>query len=198
MDQPSKSLNLDSPCDRQVTAGLRCGDRVLLSGVIVTARDMAHKHLVEVRPDEVRDVLQGAFIYHCGPVMVRDGAGWQAVSAGPTTSVREEPYEATVINEYGLRGVIGKGGMGRSTADALVTSGGVYLHATGGAGTSLASAVTAVPGVYFLDEFGVPEAMWVFRVRDFPVIVTMDSTGRSLHCDVYENSLKAMKGILGV
>jgi len=187
---------IDSPCTREATQALRAGDRVLLSGILVTARDMAHRRMVQAPSDEVRDVLKNAFVYHCGPVVLPDGGGWRVMSAGPTTSMREEPFQAAVIREFGLRGVVGKGGMGDATASALRECGGVYLHATGGAGASLASRIVEVIGVHFLQEFGVPEAMWILRVRDFPAIVTMDSTGRSVHRDVLEESSGAMDVLL--
>lgn len=189
-------IRIDSPCIGEPTLALRAGDRVLLSGILVTARDMAHRRMVQAPPDEVRDVLKNAFIYHCGPVVVPEGGGWRVMSAGPTTSMREEPFQATVIREFGLRGVVGKGGMGDATASALRGCGAVYLHATGGAGASLASRIIRVIGVHFLQEFGVPEAMWVLQVRDFPAIVTMDSTGSSLHRDVLEKSSVAMGALL--
>lgn len=196
MVENARIRRIGSPCDRDVTAGLHAGDRVLLSGVIVTGRDLAHRRLVDVHPDEVRDVLQGAFVYHCGPVVLRDPAGWRVVSAGPTTSIREEPYQARVIREYGLRGVIGKGGMGAATAAALADCGAVYLHATGGAGAALAASVTDVIRVHFLEEFGVPEAMWVFRVKNFPAVVTMDAAGNSIHRDVLERSRLSRSALL--
>ncbi len=188
MDRQPSTFRIESPCALESVAALRAGDRVLLSGILVTARDLAHMRLVRDRPDEVREILRGAFIYHCGPVVVRDGLRWRAVSAGPTTSLREEPYESAVIREYGIAGVIGKGGMGASTASALASTGTVYLHATGGTGAALAAAVTEVVGVHFLAEFGVPEAMWVFRVRDFPTVVTMDSVGGDVHRQVLDLS----------
>ena len=180
------------PCLADEVSRLRVGDPVRLSGRIVTARDLAHKRMVQSCPSELRDVLKGSFIYHCGPVVIRREASsvgrWNVVSAGPTTSIREEPYQADVIREYGLRGVIGKGGMGKSTMAALVETGSVYLHATGGAGALLAACVVAVEDVFYLDEFGVPEAMWIMQVRDFPAIVTMDSTGHNLHEQVLAGS----------
>lgn len=160
---------------------LHAGDKVLLSGTIVTGRDMAHKWLVEDKPDEMRDILKGSAVYHCGPIMLKENNGWTCLAAGPTTSIREEPYLADIMEEYGVRCVIGKGGMGDKTARALIDHGGVYLFAVGGAAVVYADAVKQVKGVYKLDEFGVPEAMWVLEVENFPVIVSMDSHGNSLH-----------------
>jgi fumarate hydratase class I len=153
-----------------------------------TARDAAHKYLVENKPDFLREKLNGSMIYHCGPVMQKVGEGWEVVAAGPTTSIREEPYEATVIKEYGVCAVIGKGGMGKKTLDALSEFGSVYLAAVGGAAAVLARAVKKVSGVHFLEEFGIPEAMWEFEVEDFQATVSMDSHGRSLYDEVAEKS----------
>ncbi len=190
MDSP-EPRKLDVPCTRQDTAALRNGDRILLSGRIVTGRDMVHRRLAAGAWEDRDGLLRDSFIYHCGPVVVPDGDGFRVVSAGPTTSMRDEPYQAAVIERYGLRGVIGKGGMGDATSGALVRASGVYLSARGGAGAALAASVVEVVDVHFLCEFGVPEAMWVLLVKDFPAIVTMDSTGRSVHRSVLEESRMA-------
>ena len=174
------------------------GDEVLVTGTMITARDAAHKHLVDNDDAEAKRYLQGSMIYHCGPVVAKDGGAWRFVSAGPTTSEREEPYEATVIERYGVRGVIGKGGMGKKTLDALGRSGAVYLHAIGGLAVLLAKSVVKVPGVMKLPEFGVPEAMWIIEVKDFPAVVTMDSHGKSLHAGVLERSAARLRGLLKV
>jgi len=188
---------IDVPMDEKTVRGLAVGDEVSLHGVIVTARDAGHKIMIEKRPDIVRPHLAGGVIYHCGPIMLeRDGA-WCAISAGPTTSIREEPYEASVIAEYGVRAVIGKGGMGEKTLAALKTLGAVYLHAVGGAAVYLAGFVRSVPGVYMLEELGVPEAFWLFEVDGFPAVVTMDASGRSLHADVAGRSAKVFDSLLG-
>ncbi|MBF0171371.1 MAG: fumarate hydratase C-terminal domain-containing protein [Nitrospinae bacterium] len=175
-----RKINL--PVSEAEIRTLKVGDEVLLTGVMVTARDRAHKYMVEERPDDIRPMLEGTVIYHCGPVMAQDAAGvWSVVAAGPTTSIREEPYQADVLAEYKVRGVIGKGGMGKKTLDGLKATGAVYFHAIGGASQVLAERVVRVPGVHKLKEFGVPEAFWQFEVVDFPVVVTMDSHGGSLH-----------------
>ena len=127
--------------------------------------------------------LNGAVLYHCGPVMLKQGDGWVMKAAGPTTSIREEPYQAEVIRRYGVRAVIGKGGMGPKTLAALKECGAVYLHAIGGAAQFYARAIEKVIGVHLL-EFGIPEAMWHLRVKDFLAIVTMDAHGNSLHAEV--------------
>lgn len=182
-------LKLTTPISEKDIRSLQVGDTVLLSGVIVTARDMAHKMMVEKRPDFIRQYLKDGVIYHCGPVVRKDGAGeWHFVSSGPTTSSREEPYQATVLRQYGVRGVIGKGGMGAKTLQGLCDSGAVYFHAIGGAGALAAKKVEKVLNVFMLDEFGSPEAFWVIEVKDFPVVVTMDSHGKSLHVKIAEHS----------
>jgi fumarate hydratase subunit beta len=170
---------------------LKVGDEVLLSGVIVTARDAAHKLMVEEKPDFIREHLKESVIYHCGPVVKKEEDGsWSFVSAGPTTSAREEPYQTDVVCEYQVRGVIGKGGMGPKTAEGLKKCGAVYFHAVGGAGTLIANAVKKVRTVYKLEEFGSPEAFWVIEVEDLPLVVTMDSHGGSIHKDVEDKSKK--------
>jgi fumarate hydratase class I len=136
-------------------------------------------------------------IYHCGPVVrQRDGGQWEFVAAGPTTSIREEPYQADVIAHFGMRGVIGKGGMGPATLRACQEHGAVYLHAVGGAASLIANSVKEVLGVHKKDEFGVPEAFWVIRVEGFPAIVTMDSHGRSIHMETEAASKAALERLV--
>lgn len=188
---------LTVPISEEEIRKLKIGDEVLLSGVIVTARDEAHKLMVEEKPDFIREVLKESVIYHCGPVVKQDENGeWSFVSAGPTTSAREEPYQADVVCEYNARGVIGKGGMGSKTAEGLKRCGAVYFHAVGGAGTLIANSVTKVKTVFKLEEFGSPEAFWVIEVKDFPLVVTMDSHGGSIHKDILERSKKIMEELL--
>lgn len=190
-------IKLQTPIPEDEIRKLKVGDTVSLSGVIVTARDEAHKLMVEEKPDFIRDILKESVIYHCGPVVRQDDDGkWHFVSAGPTTSAREEPYQADVVCEYNVRGVIGKGGMGPKTAEGLKKCGAVYLHAVGGAGTLIANAVKDVETVYKLEEFGTPEAFWVIRVEDFPLVVTMDSHGGSLHQEIKEKSEKIAKELM--
>jgi fumarate hydratase class I len=135
--------------------------------------------------------LKGSVIYHCGPVALKEGNKWRLNAAGPTTSSREEPYQADIIKKFGVRGVIGKGGMGARTLAALKEHGAVYLNAIGGAAQFYTRCITDVEGVDFL-EFGIPEAMWHIRVKDFPAIVTMDAHGNSLHADVEKSSAKEL------
>ncbi len=184
---------LTIPLSENDVKSLNVGDSVLLSGTIVTARDLAHKYMVEKRPDFIREYLKDAAIYHCGPVVKKNDKGeWEFVSAGPTTSSREEPYQADVIAEYGVRGVIGKGGMGDKTAKGLQETGAVYLHAVGGAGSLSAKCVKKVKDVLMLEEFGSPEAFWVIEVEDFPLTVTMDAHGNSLHKKIRESSQQVL------
>lgn len=182
-------IKLKTPISLEEVSKLRAGDRVLLSGQIITARDAAHKLMVEKKPDFLKPYLKESVIYHCGPIVRKKADGtWEFVSAGPTTSSREEPYEADVIAHYNVRGIIGKGGMGDKTMGALMRYGAVYLHAIGGAGALTAKCVKQVKEVLMLEELGSPEAFWVIEVEDFPLVVTMDSTGRSLHKEVAEAS----------
>ncbi|MDR2883570.1 MAG: FumA C-terminus/TtdB family hydratase beta subunit [Deferribacteraceae bacterium] len=190
-------LKLTTPISAETINSLNAGDRVLLSGRIITARDAAHKLMVEKRPDFLRPYLKESVIYHCGPIVSKNEDGtWKFVSAGPTTSSREEPYEADVMEEYNVRGIIGKGGMGQKTMDGLTKSGAVYLHAIGGSGALTAQRVKKVETVLMLEELGSPEAFWVIEVEDFPLVVTMDSKGKSLHKEVAERSDKRAKELL--
>jgi fumarate hydratase class I len=162
---------------------LHAGDEVLVSGRIVTAREPAHRWLVREVDPALRALLEGRLLYHCAPVVTQDPATreWRLVAAGPSTSMRCEPWEADVIARYGVRGVIGKGGMGERTLAALREHGAVYLHALGGLAVTLARRVVRVHGVHRLDELGVTEALWDVEVKDFPAVVTMDAHGESLH-----------------
>jgi len=182
-------------------AELKVGDLVSIDGVMVTARDAAHKYLIEnfvdrepppeEKPfaDKLIPILKGGIIYHCGPVVEQDDQGkWHFVAAGPTTSIREEPYQGPIIGHFGVRAVIGKGGMGDKTLKACEEHKAVYLHAVGGAASLLAANVVEVLDVMKIEEFGLPEAFWVIRVEDFNAVVTMDSHGNSLHKDVQDQS----------
>jgi len=175
---------LRPPLDEATIRSLRVGDIVLISGRMYTGRDAVHAHLMKNDPPVD---LRGGVIYHCGPVVLKDGETWRVMAAGPTTSIREEPYQAHVISTFGVRAVIGKGGMGAKTLAALKETGAVYLNAIGGAAQFYARAIKQVTGVSLL-EFGTPEAMWHLEVEDFPAIVTMDAHGNSLHRDVEEAS----------
>ncbi|MGQ9708953.1 MAG: FumA C-terminus/TtdB family hydratase beta subunit [Anaerolineae bacterium] len=206
------AVHLTVPISEEDVRSLRVGDTVYLSGVIITGRDTAHKYMVETfihsaavpeseraLYDELRRLLAGSAIYHCGPVVrQREDGRWEFVAAGPTTSIREEPYQADVIAHFGLRGVIGKGGMGPRTLQACQEYGAVYLHAVGGAAALIADTVKEVLTVYKKDEFGVPEAFWVIRVENLPLVVTMDSHGRSIHEGVRRVSEERLQQLLGI
>jgi fumarate hydratase, class I len=186
-----REVLLQTPLTEEQVRSLRVGDVVLLSGRAYTGRDAVHHHLMKHEPPVD---LRGAALYHCGPVVAKDGAGWKVTAAGPTTSIREEPYQADVIKRYGVRAVIGKGGMGGRTLAALKEAGAVYLNAIGGAAQFYARTIRSVDGVSLM-EFGTPEAMWHLTVENFPAIVTMDAHGTSLHKDVEQGSAKELAGI---
>lgn len=200
---------LTTPISDEEIRNLKAGDTVHLNGVIVTGRDAAHKFMIEhfikqpVSPDEaelhenLKRIMDGSVIYHCGPVVkTHEDGSYSFVAAGPTTSIREEVYQADVIKHFNLKGVIGKGGMGAKTLQACQEGPAVYLHAIGGAASFIAQSVKEVLGVYLL-EFGVPEAMWVIRVEDFPVVVTMDSHGESLHAQIEAQSREKLMALMG-
>ena len=187
---------ITSPFDENIARSLNAGDNVLITGQIVTARDAAHKHLASTKESPLD--LKGTVIYHCGPVAIKSGGAWKILAAGPTTSIREEPYEAGIIKNFRPAAIMGKGGMGAKTLDALKEFGCVYLHATGGAAAYLADCINGVKDVFFLDEFGQPEAMWVFEVTDFPAIVTMDSFGKSLHEELKILSRKNLEKLINL
>jgi len=175
-----REVILTAPLTEEKVRSLKVGDVVLIRGEMYTGRDAVHAHLMK-NPPPVD--LHGAVLYHCGPVMLKDNGKWKVKAAGPTTSIREEPYEADVIGRYGVRAVIGKGGMGPKTLAALKEFGAVYLNGIGGAAQYYARTVRDVLGVHLM-EFGIPEAMWHLHVHDFMAIVTMDAHGNSLHADV--------------
>ena len=180
---------LSFPFSEEKIRALKVGDEVLISGVVFTGRDAVHKYLYEggVLPPEVK--LRDGILYHCGPVVMKDEQGnWKATAAGPTTSIREEPYQAQIIKEFGLRGVIGKGGMGDHTLAACKEYGCVYLHAVGGAAQVLAECIKKVRNVYMMEKFGAPEAIWEFEVENFPAVVTIDAHGNSLHKEIFAKS----------
>ena len=177
------TVRIDLPVAADRIRALRVGDEVLVSGRIVTAREAALRHLAE-RPDfRARPLLEGRFIYHCGPVVAPAGGRgtWRFVAAGPSPSLPSEPWQAEVIARAGLRGVLGKGGMGPRTLAALVEHGAVYLHVAGSLAVTLARRVVRVHGVHLLDELGTTDALWEIEVEGFPAVVSMDAHGESLH-----------------
>jgi fumarate hydratase class I len=175
-----REIILEAPLSEETVRALKVGDLVLIKGDMYTGRDAVHAHLMKNAPPVD---LHGAVLYHCGPVMLQENGKWHVKAAGPTTSIREEPYQADVIRRYGVRAVMGKGGMGAKTLAALKECGAVYLNGIGGAAQYYARTVRSVEDVHLLD-FGVPEAMWHIRVHNFPAIVTMDAHGNSLHADI--------------
>ncbi|MDQ6604655.1 MAG: fumarate hydratase [Chloroflexota bacterium] len=177
-----KEKILRAPVTEEQVRDLKVGDVVVISGEMYTGRDAVHAYLMKHEPPAD---LHGSVLYHCGPVVMKNGA-YKITAAGPTTSIREEPYQGEIIKRYGVRAVIGKGGMGPKTLAALQEYGAVYLNAIGGAAQYYARCIDEVLDVNLL-EFGIPEAMWHLRVHDFPAIVTMDAHGNSLHADI-ENS----------
>jgi fumarate hydratase class I len=194
----TKAISLRTPLTEKTVRQLKAGDIVLLGGTVYTGRDAVHSYL---HKGGDLDVLKGAVIYHCGPVVLEekgsDGKPWYRVmAAGPTTSIREEPYQAGVIARYGVKAVIGKGGMGEKTLQACKEHACVYLHAIGGAAQIYAGCVESVGDVY-LKQFGSPEAVWELRVKDFPAVVTMDSHGRSLHQEIAGGSKSRLQKVLG-
>lgn len=202
-------IRLETPISEEEIRQLHTGDVISLNGIVVTARDAAHKLMIEnfIRTDEIKradlhdtlkPLLAGGVIYHCGPVVGQnDDGSYRFVAAGPTTSIREEPYQAEVIGHFGARGVIGKGGMGPKTLAGCQEHGAVYLHAVGGAASLIASNVEEVVDVYLKDELGVPEAFWVIRVKDWQLVVTMDSHGNSLHEEIEQKSAARFKELIG-
>ena len=198
------------PISDDVIRSFKVGDPVGLTGVMVTGRDTVHKWMIETfirktRPPQgddlevyaaIKPILNGGVIYHCGPVVAGlDTKQYKFVAAGPTTSIREEPYQAEVMKHFNIRGVIGKGGMGAKTLKGCQEVPGVYFHAIGGAASLIAQTVQRVIGVHKYD-FGVPEAIWVIEVKDFPVVVTMDAHGQSLHAVIERESHKVLGKLL--
>ncbi|MCC6024956.1 MAG: FumA C-terminus/TtdB family hydratase beta subunit [Desulfurococcaceae archaeon] len=189
---------LRTPLSESDVRRLRVGDIVYLTGVIYTARDAAHRRIVEYLKENkpLPFDLRGGVIYHCGPVVAKRGDQWIVLAGGPTTSTRMELYEYEVIEKLGVRMVIGKGGMGKRTAEACAKYGAVYATYTGGAGVLAAQSIKRVLDVYWLD-LGIPEAVWVFEVEDFgPLVVAIDSTGRNLIEEVVEASTKKKEELL--
>jgi len=181
---------LKTPLSKEVVKKLKVGDLVKISGTIITARDMAHKYLLKKEIKKLK--LNNGIIYHCGPI-AKKNKKWKIIVAGPTTSIREEPYEADIIRKYNVKAIIGKGGMGDKTLKAMKKYGCVYISVVGGAAAFLASKIIKVKNVYMLKEFGIPEALWELEVKDLPGIVTMDSHGKSLHKNILKNSEKQYK-----
>lgn len=202
---------INIPISEETIRSLHVGEPVELSGVMLTGRDAVHKWMSEKfiertrEPqgddlqvyEQIKKYLDQGVLYHCGPVVSGlDTKQYKFVAAGPTTSTREEPYQADVMKHFNIRGVMGKGGMGPKTLNGCMETPGVYFHAIGGAASYLAQTVQRVLGVYKLEEFGVPEAMWVIEVKKFPVVITMDTHGQSQHKVIDEESQKVLYDLL--
>ena len=195
VELPSGDVSrLSTPLSESDVRNLKAGDIVLLSGTVCTARDAVHKYLFD--GGELEKIRDGV-IYHCGPVVLDEEKGYRVVAAGPTTSIREEPYQAQIIKQFGIRAVIGKGGMADKTKKACQEHGCVYLHAIGGAAQVYAESVQEVLSVS-LEEFGSPEAVWELKVKHFPAVVTIDSHGVSLHEKVESQSQALLASAVGV
>lgn len=187
-------IQLSAPFTEESIRSLKVGDMVEVSGVIFTGRDAVHKWLHEGNQPPVS--FKDGIIYHCGPVVLKKGAKWVVTAAGPTTSIREEPYQAGIIEKHGIRAVIGKGGMGEKTRQACQKFGCAYLHAIGGAAQVLAECIQEVENVFGLEQFGSPEAIWQLRVEKFPAVVTIDAHGGSLHKEIEAQSSESLSAIL--
>ena len=202
--------NLTIPISEEEIVSLRVGDAVQISGIATTGRDAAHKYMVgtliegstPLSPedqklyDELRSILKEGAIYHAGPIVRNDNGKWSIVSCGPTTSIRDEIYQDKVIEAFGVRVVIGKGGMGPRTLAACKKFKAVYLHGIGGAGVYNAAAMEEVIDVYKKEEFGLPEAFWKIRFNNYPGIVTMDAHGRSLHEELSTHFDKQLESLI--
>lgn len=191
-------MNLSSPLTKDEVLSLKVGDMVTLNGMIVTGRDKAHRFLFHEKPHpkDIPFELEGGVIYHCGPIIKKINDAYKLIAAGPTTSKRVEMYEADIIKNYGIRGIIGKGGMGERTLNAMKACGCVYLHTVSGAAAYLADRVKNVIGGWKTEQFGEIDAMWLFEVGDFPAVVTMNAHGNSLHKEIERVSLEKLKEIL--
>ncbi|MDD4351622.1 MAG: FumA C-terminus/TtdB family hydratase beta subunit [Candidatus Gracilibacteria bacterium] len=183
-------MNISTPLSNETIAKLQLGDIVYITGKLFTARDRIHKYLAEGNAPPVD--LQGQVIYHAGPIAVRKNGKWEFWAFGPTTSVRQEPYTPYLIEKLGVKVIIGKGGMGKEVQEACRKHKAVYLHTIGGGGVILANCVKKVSKVY-LQEFGMPEAMWEVEVEGFPAICTIDSRGQSLHTEIHDQSIQKLE-----
>ena len=188
--------NLKTPIDNETISKLVAGDIIYLSGTVFTARDEAHMELLE-HGDIPGFDMTGLGLYHCGPVMQQKDGKWNIISAGPTTSFRMETLEPEFLDKFKVKLIIGKGGMGPLTLESLKKHNVVYVSFTGGAGALAAKGLGEVKGVYYLEELGMPEAVWVFEAKGFgPLIVSMDSKGHSLYDDVNSKTKENLERLL--
>ena len=193
-----KAKIITLPLTKKDAIKLMAGDVVLINGLIVTGRDKVHRFLFNGK-NQKKDMpfnLDGAVLYHCGPIIKKTEGEYKVIAAGPTTSMRVEMYEHKIISGYGLRGIMGKGGMGEHTLRAMKAKGCVYFHTIGGAAAYLADRIKRVVDVWKLEEFGMTEAMWLFEVENFPAVVTMDAHGKSLHKEIEKVSLINFKKLV--
>jgi len=178
--------HLKTPISEDEIRKLKVNDVIYVTGTIVTARDQAHKRAIEFfnQGKPLPLDLNGLAVFHCGPVVSKQGDKWVAVAAGPTTSTRMDIFEDEFIKDFKVRIVIGKGGMGKKTTDAMAKYGAVYGAFTGGAAILAAKAIKNVKSADWLD-LGTPEALWVFEVEDFgPLAVSIDSHGNNIFMDI--------------
>lgn len=191
-------IELKTPIEEQNIRRLKVGDLIYITGTLVTARDLAHKKMVQYlqKDSKLPFVVNGSPLFHCGPLVKKVGFAWSVLAAGPTTSMRMEPYEHYIIEKLGVRFIIGKGGMGRKTSEAMEKFGSAYGVFTGGAAVLAAERVTKVISVEWLD-LGIPDAVWTFQVKRFgPLIVGMDPYGNNLFNDVKLQAKKKINGIV--
>ncbi|MGQ9788683.1 MAG: FumA C-terminus/TtdB family hydratase beta subunit [Candidatus Hadarchaeaceae archaeon] len=175
---------LRTPLKKSDTEILRCGDLVIINGLVFTARDKAYARVISGEKPPID--LRGAVVYHCGPLARRTDRGWQIISAGPTTSARLDPMQVDFIKSTGIGALIGKGGVDDTVAGEMARSGCIYLAFPGGAGALAAERVKKVERIIW-EELG-PEAIWVFRVRNFgPMVVAIDTTGDNLFKRAYKH-----------
>ena len=187
---------LRTPVGEEAVARLRAGDIIFVSGTVLTARDEAHAELLRHGGPGGMD-LRGLALFHCGPVMKREGGEWRILAAGPTTSFRMESLEPAFLDRFPVKIVIGKGGMGPATLEALRRNNAVYVSFTGGAGALAAKGLGAVRGVFYLEELGMPEAVWIFEADGLgPLVVAMDTHGNSLYADVDAASSENLARVL--
>ncbi|MCK5631926.1 fumarate hydratase C-terminal domain-containing protein [Candidatus Bathyarchaeota archaeon] len=180
------TYKLKTPISEADIRRLHVNDIVYITGTIVTARDQAHKRALQLHREQTKIPidLQGLAVFHCGPIVKKEGDQWTVVAAGPTTSTRMDIFEDEFIESFNVRVIIGKGGMGQRTTDAMQKNGAIYGAFTGGAAVLAAKAIKKVQRVEWLD-LGMPEALWILETEDFgPLTVAIDSHGRNLFSDI--------------
>ena len=195
MTQP---IHLTTPLSGESVRQLKVNDIVTLTGIIYTARDMAHLKLRELQESgkPLPEALEGSVIFHAGPVVKKEGGGFDLLNIGPTTSIRMEPH-SDFLGRLGVKAIVGKGGLGEGSVQAFKKHGMVYLLAAPGCGVLHAQAVKEVKRVHWLEEMGMPEAIWVLEVKDWgPLTVGMDSQGNSIFQAIKEEGLRKLDGLV--